>query len=104
MTRGYPADFETPGQIALHLETLVEYGLPNDFFSTYMPRIKAVNGEEVSRVAKKYLDLDHLVIVIVADRVKVESALRKFPVGKNMEIVRFDENFRLTPASPNGNL
>ncbi len=101
MTRGYPADFETPGQIALRLETLVEYGLPNDFFSTYMPRIQAVNDKDVFRVAKKYLDLDHLVIVIVADRVKVESALRKLPAGKNMEIVQFDENFHLAPASPN---
>ena len=52
----------------------MEYDLPNDFFSTYVPRIKAVNGEDVFRVAKKYLDLDHLVIVIVADRLKVESA------------------------------
>ena len=77
----------------------MEYDLPNDFFSTYVPRIKAVNGEDVFRVAKKYLDLDHLVIVIVADRLKVESSSRKLPVGKDMEIVRFDENFHLTPAS-----
>ena len=102
LMRGYPADFETPAQIALNLETLVEYGLPHDFFGTFMTRIKAVDGEDVARVARKYLDLDHLLIVVVADRAKVESSLRKLPVGKNLEIVRFDENFRLTPASPNG--
>src|SRR5208337_3523838 len=28
LTRGYPADFETPAQVALHLESLVEYRLP----------------------------------------------------------------------------
>ena len=95
LARSYPADFETPEQIALSLETLVEYGLPGDFFGTYMPRIHAVSGEEVSRVAKKYLHADHLVIVIVADRAKVEPALRRLPVGKGLEIVRCDENFRL---------
>jgi len=95
LARSYPADFETPGQIALSLETLVEYGLPGDFFGMYMPRIHAVSGEEVSRVAKRYLDADHLVIVIVADRAKVGPSLRRLPVGKELEIVRCDEDFRL---------
>jgi predicted Zn-dependent peptidase len=97
LTRRHPADFETPGQIALSLETLVEYGLSNDFFGTYMSRIQTVSGEDVSRVAKKYLDLDHLVIVIVADRAKVESALRQLPAGKNLEIVQVDEINRDRP-------
>jgi zinc protease len=52
LTRGYPADFETPAQIALHLETLVEHGLPDDFFNTYAPRVEAVTTGDVRNVAK----------------------------------------------------
>ena len=99
LTRGYPADFETPSQIALHLETLVEYRLPDDFFNTYTPRVEAVTTSNVFNVAKKYLDLDHLAIIIVADRAKVEPSLRKLSMGKNIEFVRFDEDLRVVPAA-----
>jgi hypothetical protein len=35
----------------------------------------------------------------VGDRSKVEPALRKLPAGENLEIVQFDDNFRLVPAA-----
>jgi zinc protease len=95
LTRGYPADFETPAQIASRLQTMAEYRLPDDFYNTYIPRIKAVRAEDVLRAAKKYLDLDHLAIIIVADRAKVEASLRELPVGKNIEVVCFDKDFHL---------
>jgi zinc protease len=98
LTRGYPGDFETPGQIARHLETLVEHGLPDDYYNTYLPRIEAVSAVEVVRVARKHLAPDHLAIIIVADRAKAEASLRKLPEGKDLEVVRFDEDFRLVPA------
>jgi len=100
LTRGYPADFETPAQIALHLETLVEHRLPDDFFNTYTPRVEAVTTDDVANLAKKYLDLDHLAIIIVADRAKVEPGLRKLPLGKNIDFVRFDEDLHIVPAEP----
>ena len=98
LIRGFPADFETPGQVARSLEALVEYGLPDDFFNTYLPRIQAVSPSDVQSVAKKYVDLEHLAIIIVADRAKVEASLRELPVGKDLETVQFDENFQLLPA------
>jgi zinc protease len=99
LTRGYPADFETPSQIAGQLETLVEFGLPDDYFSAYIPKIEAVSTADVLEAAKKHLDLDHLAIVIVADRAKVEPGLRELPAGKNIEVVQFDENFHLVPVT-----
>jgi zinc protease len=101
LTQGYPADFETPAQIALHLETVVGHRLPEDCFNTYVPRIKAVSDEEVANVAKKYLDLDHLTIVIIADRAKVEPSLRELPLGVNIELVQFDDDLHLVPADSN---
>jgi zinc protease len=98
LARSYPANFETPGQMALHLETLVQYGLPEEFFNTYVSRVKAVTAEDLAGVAKRRLDPDHLTIVVVADRTRVEASLRSLPVGKNIEVLRFDEEFRLLPA------
>jgi zinc protease len=99
LTRGYPADLETPAQIARQLETLVDFGLPHDYLNTYVPRIDAVTAAEVLRVAKQYLHPDRLAIIIVGDRSKIEAGLRQLPAGKNLEVFQFDANFRLTPIA-----
>ena len=57
-----------------------------------------MTGEDVLRVAKKYLDLDHLAVIVVGDRSKIEADLRELPAGKNLEVVQFDDDFRLVPA------
>jgi zinc protease len=100
LTRGYTAEFETPDQLARQVETLVEHRLPDDYFTTYVPRIDAVSAQDVLQVAGKHLDLGHLTIVIVADRLKVEDSLRKLPTGKDLQTLQFDANFRLVPAKP----
>ena len=63
-----------------------------------MPGIRAVTADDVTRVAKKYLALDRLAIVVVGDRAKIEPELRKLPVGKDLKVYRFDEAFRLEQA------
>lgn len=95
LTRGYPAGFETSGQIASQLELLVEFKLPDDYFSSYIPKIDAVTAADIDRVAKKYLHPDHLSIIVVGDRSKIAGDLEKLPAGKQLRAYRFDENFRL---------
>jgi zinc protease len=98
LTRGYPAQFETPDAVAGQLETLVEYGLPDDYFNTVVPKIGAVTPDEVLRVAKQHLLTENLAVIVVGDRAKVEADLRKLPIGKDLTVLKFDENFRLVPA------
>lgn len=99
ITRGYPATFETPSHVAMQLETLVQYRLADDYFNTVVPKVRAVTTDNVLRVARKYLDVDHLTVVVVGDSAQVEPALRKLPIGKNLTVYRFDEDFRLTPVA-----
>ena len=98
LTRGYPATFETPADMAQHLETLVAYGLPDDYFHTVVPRLRAVTAGEVLRVAKTYLLLDRLTAVVVGDRQRIEAGLRAVPLGHDLVAMEFDEEFRLVPA------
>jgi len=72
--------------------------LPNDFFNTVVPKISAVNADDVLRMAKKYLKLQNLLIVVVGDRAKIEADLRELPVGKDLTVYEFDDDFHLTPA------
>jgi zinc protease len=97
LTRGYPAQFETPGAVASQLETLVQFHLPDDYFNTVVPRISAVTEADVLAVAKKYLDANRLAAIVVGDRGKIESKLRELPIGKDLTVVHFDEDFRLVP-------
>ena len=46
VTRGYTAGFETPSQVATQLESLFAYKLPDDYFNTVVPGIRAVTAEE----------------------------------------------------------
>jgi zinc protease len=98
ITRGYAAGFETPSQIATQLETLFIYKLPDDYFNTVVPGVRAVTAEEVMAVAKRYLALDRLAVVVVGDRKAMEPELRKLPLGETLVVLRFDEHFHLVPA------
>ena len=78
---GLPASFETTGDIAFRLTPVVTYGLPLDYYNTYVQRIESVTQADVQRVARRYLDPSKLAIVIVGDRANVEPTLRALNVG-----------------------
>ena len=56
-------------------------GLPDDYYQQYSTAIAKISADDVVRVAKKYLDLDHIAIVIVGDRAAIEAPLRKTSVA-----------------------
>ncbi len=95
VSRGYTAGFETPSQVATQLETLFAYKLPDDYFNTVVPGVRAVTTEDTMRVAKKYLALDRMVIIVVGDLAKIEPEMRKLPIGKDLSVLHFDGDFRL---------
>jgi zinc protease len=74
--RRYPSGFETPEQITRQLSALVLYDLPDDYFNNYLARVQAVSLADVQRVATKYLDPDHMAILVVGDRKVIEPGLR----------------------------
>jgi zinc protease len=51
-------------------------GLPDDYYQTYARNVSAVTKEDLARVAKRYIDLDHLAIVIVGNRAEIEAGLK----------------------------
>ena len=44
---GFPSEFETIGDLASHLEELIVYKLPDDYFARYVANIQAVTAEAV---------------------------------------------------------
>jgi zinc protease len=55
--------------------------LPEDYFQQFARAVNAVTKDDVVRVAQKYIDPDHLAVLIVGDRSKIESGLQALHVA-----------------------
>ena len=71
-----PATFASVSAINSALTSLWSQGLPDDYFQQYSKAIAAVTKSDVLRVAKKYIEIDRLAIVIVGDRASIEAPLK----------------------------
>jgi len=58
--------------------TVKYYGLGNDYWDRYSDEIAKVNADTVQRIARKYVDLDHLQVVVVGDAKEVREAVGKY--------------------------
>ena len=87
LTRGYPRNFETAEQISRGAAQLALYELPDDYFSTFVPKVLAVDEEAVTRVAMQHINPSRLLTVIVGDREKVGPALPTLNLGAVADVV-----------------
>jgi zinc protease len=71
-----PATFASVSAINGALTSLWIQGLPDDYYQQYSKAVAAVTKEDVLRVAKKYIEIDRLAIVIVGDRAAIEGPLK----------------------------
>jgi zinc protease len=71
----FPATVQGASDIASRLLDMELYGLPEDYFDRYRESIAAVTRDEVERVAKKYIDPDRALIVIVGNAKQVREPL-----------------------------
>jgi len=76
LTQRLPGTFASAQSINTAIVSLWTQGLPDDYYQQYAARIAVVKREDVLRVARQYVDVEHLVIVIVGDRSTIEGPLR----------------------------
>jgi zinc protease len=75
LIQGMPDRFASVNAINSAITDLLVQGLPEDYYEKFTQNVSAVTKQDVVRVAKQYIDLDHLAIVIVGDRATVEAPL-----------------------------
>ncbi|MET0754193.1 MAG: pitrilysin family protein [Pyrinomonadaceae bacterium] len=93
LIRGFPQGFETNGQIANALSTLVVYNLPDTYYNQFMTKVRGVTMADVNRVANKYLTPDKMAIVIVGDKMSIEPKLREIDMwGKSITFLDAEGN------------
>jgi predicted Zn-dependent peptidase len=86
LTRGYPRSFETADQIGRAAAQLALYDLPDDYFTTFVPKVLALDEDDVTRAAAEHLDPSRMLTVIVGDREKFGSSLPSLELGDVSEI------------------
>lgn len=83
VARGLPT-FESTGRITARLqslESLLVYGLPDDYFSTYVQAVQNVSAGDVQRAADRYLQPDRLATVIVGDVNAIAGGIKSLNTG-----------------------
>ena len=75
LTGVFPATVQTSGDIAGRLLDMELYDLPQDYFDHYRENIDAIGADDVARVARKYIDPDRSLIVIVGNATQVRDPL-----------------------------
>ena len=85
-----PRAFETTDSVAASLEQMFVYDLPENYFSTYTDRVKAVTAADVQRAAERYIQPDKFAIVVVGDRKQIEPGIAALKLGP-IRVVTIDE-------------
>jgi len=76
LIQALPQRFSSVLAIGNTITSLMVQGLADDYYQNYAKNVAAVTKEDLLRVAKQYIDLSHLAIVIVGDRSSVEGPLK----------------------------
>jgi zinc protease len=76
-----PGSHETMNSIGSLLGDLLQFGLPLDYYDTYVSRVSALSIADVNACAKLLLDPRQMIWMVVADRSQVEPGLRDLGIG-----------------------
>jgi zinc protease len=81
-TLSLPGTFETVQQLTGAYSQILQYGLPEDYFNTFTQKAMALTPQGANAIAKKYIEPNHLVWVVVGDMSKVEQGIRELNLGE----------------------
>lgn len=84
MAGSFARSLESPQTIANFALNTFRYGLPKDFYNTYLSRLEKVSIADVQNVAKKYVTPQNAYILVVGNKDEVAERLLKFDGDKKI--------------------
>ena len=89
--------WETNSAVLGSLADLVQYRLPDDHWSTFAGKVRALTASDVNSAAKRIVDPPRAVWIVVGDRAKIEAGVREAGIG---EVIVIDaDGQRVEPRS-----
>lgn len=86
LTRGYPRNFETAEQVARAAAQMALHDLPDDYYTTFVPRVLAIDERQVTEAAARHLDPARLLTVVVGDRERFAGGLAPLGLGTPLDL------------------
>jgi len=71
----FPATVQSASALALRLQEMELYGLPDDFFETYRERIAGLSRDDITSAANRYVNPEKVAIVIVGKASEIREKL-----------------------------
>ena len=89
MTLELPGSWETNNAVIGSIAEMVRFDYSDNYFETFVKKIKSLNLNNIADAAKKVVHPDNLVWVVVGDRSKIEAGIRELGYG---EVKLIDSN------------
>ncbi len=77
-------DFETTQQVASQLASLDQFGLTLADIPRELDQVRSLGAADVQRAAQKYLDPNHLTVVVVGDVKNIRTGVEALGLGPVM--------------------
>jgi zinc protease len=87
LTRGYPRNFETAEQVARAIAQLALYGLPDDYFTDFVPKVMSLTPDDLTRAAAAHIHPEKLLTVIVGDRETIGGTIADIGFGAPVDLI-----------------
>jgi predicted Zn-dependent peptidase len=81
ITLGLPGQFETTGQMAGQIGTLLTFGLPATYYDDFSRQVVAVSAADVQRVARRYVEPARMSVVVVGDLARIRAGIEALGLG-----------------------
>lgn len=78
--------FDTPEKVLREKMLYEFYHYPLDFLERYRSEVEKVTSEDVTRVAKKYLQKDHMAVLVVGNDAEFDKAISTLGQVQNVDI------------------
>ena len=75
-----PQRFESVGDLVARMAEQTLYDLPDDYWARYVPRLLAVDADQVREAARRHIDPRRMTVVVVGDRAVIERPVRALGV------------------------
>ncbi len=89
MTLTLPGRWETARAVERDLVEMVKYGLSDDYWNQYAPRMRTLNLEKVNNTAQSLIEPQRMIWVIVGDMKQTAEKIKALKIGK---VIHLDQN------------
>ncbi len=91
ITRSMAGDRETKNGVLGDLQAITRVGLPDDYFTTFAPKVNALKKSDINAIAERILRPEKMIYVVVGDRAQIEKGIRELNIG-DVQLLDADGN------------